>query len=98
MDAGSVLGGGGLVTLILAVGGGLKWWIGRQDAAKDPIPKDQAAVALSTSAVTLAQSMIGELRAEMIDLRTELAGVRGGARITESRLSAAEQTIQHHES
>src|SRR5690348_12092132 len=97
MDIGSVLGGGGLVTLILATGGGLKWWVGRQDAAKDPIPKDQAAVALSTSAVTLAQSLIGEIRAELIDVRTELSAVRGGARITESRLSAAESTIQHHE-
>lgn len=97
MDVGSVLGGGGLVTLILAIGGGVRWWVGRQDAAKDPIPKDQAAVALSTSAVTLAQAMIDDVRAEMSNLRNELAGVRGGARVTESRLSAAEQTIQHHE-
>jgi hypothetical protein len=98
MDMGSVLSGGGLVTLILAIGGGLKWWIGRQDAKKDPIPKDQAAVALSTSAVSLAHAMLDEVRAEMSNLRNELAGVRGGARITESRLSAAESTIAHHES
>ena len=97
MDIGSVFGGGGLVAIILGFGGAIKWWVGRQDAAKDPIPKDQAAVALSTSAVSLAQAMIDEVRAEMSNLRNELAGVRGGARITESRLTAAESTIQHHE-
>ena len=97
MDLGSAIGGSGIVTLILALGAGIKWWVGRNDAKKDPIPKDQAAVVLSTSAVSLAQAMIDEVRAEMSNLRNELAGVRGGARVTESRLTAAESTIQHHE-
>lgn len=98
MDVGSLIGGGGLVTLILAIGGGVKWWVGRQDKQKDPIPKDAAAVALSASAVEVSQAVLAQVRAEMSDLRTDLAGVRGKNRETESRLSAAEQTIQHHES
>lgn len=97
MDLGATLGGGGLVALILAIGGGIKWWVGRKDAQKDPIPKDQAAVALSASAVDVMRSVADQMRSEMSDLRTELAGVRGGARATESRLSAAEETIRHHE-
>lgn len=97
MDMASVIGGSGLVTVILAVGGGVKWWVGRLDSQKDPIPKDQAAVALSTSAVQLMQSVASELRAEVSELRTELAGVRGTNRVLETRVGAAEGTIQHHE-
>jgi len=97
MDLGSALGGSGLVTLILGIGAGVKWWVGRRDAAKDPIPKDRAAVALSASAVDLAQAMIDEVRAEMSMLRNELAGVRGTNRVLETRVGAAEGTIQHHE-
>lgn len=98
MDLGSALGGSGLVTLILGIGAGIKWWVGRLDNAKDPIPKDRAAVALSTSAVTLMQAVADEMRAEVSELRTELAGVRGTNRILETRVGAAESTIEHHES
>lgn len=98
MDLGATLGGGGLVALILAIGGGVKWWVGRKDSQKDPIPKDAAAVALSASAVDVMRAVADEMRAELSDVRNELAGVRGGARVTETRLSAAEETIRHHES
>jgi hypothetical protein len=97
MDIGSFFGGGGIVAVILALGGGVKWWVGRQDARKDPIPKDAAAVALSASAVEVMQTVTAEMRAEMSELRAELSGVRGANRATETRLTAAESTIQHHE-
>lgn len=98
MDIGSALGGSGLVGLILAIGGGLKWWVGRNDARQDPIPKDRAAVALSASAVEVMKAVTDEMRAEMSELRTELAGVRGTNRVLETRVGAAESTIAHHES
>lgn len=97
MDAGSVLGGGGLVTVILALGGGIKWWVGRSDAKKDPIPKDRAAVALSASAVELSQAVLAQVRSEMSELRDELAGERGRTRTLEGRVEVAEGTIAHHE-
>ena len=98
MDLGSVIGGGGLVTLILAVGGGVKWWVGRKDAQKDPIPKDQAAVALSASAVEVSQAVLTEVRAEMSEMRRELATERNYRHTLEKRVAAAEGTIEHHES
>jgi len=98
MDAGSALGGGGLISVILAIGAGLKWWIGRKDAQKDPIPKDAAAVALSASAVEVMQAVTSEMRAEMSDLRAEVSALRYADRAKEARLGAAESTIQHHES
>lgn len=76
MDIGAALGGGGIVAIILAVGGGIQWWVGRQDAKKDPIPKDQAAVALASSGVSLMQAVADELKAQMADLRHELTDLR----------------------
>ena len=90
MDAGSALGGGGLISLILAIGAGLKWWIGRKDAQKDPIPKDAAAVALAQSGVTLMQAVAK-------DLETRLTALSGSNQDLEKRVSAAEGTIAHHE-
>jgi len=90
MDAGSALGGGGLISLILAIGAGLKWWIGRKDAQKDPIPKDAAAVALAQSGVTLMQAVAR-------DLETRLTALSGSNQLLEQRVSAAEGTIAHHE-
>jgi len=98
MDLGSALGGSGLVTLILAIGGGLKWWVGRKDAQKDPLPKDAAAVALSASSVEVAHAVLNEVRAEMSEMRTELAGERSNRHGLEARVEAAESTIRHHES
>lgn len=97
MDVGSVIGGGGIVTLILAIGGGIKWYVGRQDAQKDPIPKDAAAVALSANAVEVANVVLGQVNAEMATMRAEMAGMRGTNRVLETRVAAAEETIQHHE-
>jgi len=98
MDIGSSLSGGGLVALILAIGGGLKWWIGRGDAKKDPIPKDQAAVALSATAVEVSQAVLTQVRSEMSEVRDELATERRNRHGLEERVAAAEGTIRHHES
>lgn len=97
MDVGSLIGGGGLVTLILAGGAAVKWWVGRLDSQKDPIPKDQAAMALSASAVELMQAVASEMRAEVGNLRVELSGARGKIGVLENRVSASEGTIEHHE-
>lgn len=98
MDLGSLIGGGGIVTLILAIGGGIKWWVGRMDARKDPIPKDQAAVALSASAVEVANAVLAQVRAEMAEVRAELATERRNRHGLEGRVGSAEETIRHHES
>jgi len=90
MDAGSALGGGGLISLILAIGAGLKWWIGRKDSLKDPIPKDAAAVALAQSGVTLMQAVAKDLEVRLTALSTSNQKL-------EQRVSAAEGTIEHHE-
>lgn len=94
MDIGSVLGGGGLVTVILAAGGGIKWWVGRQDARKDPIPKDQAAVALASSGVSLMQAVADELKAQMADLRHELTDLRSEQVSMRAHLGAAVRHIE----
>lgn len=97
MDVGSALGGSGLVSVILAIGAGIKWWVGRKDAKKDPIPKDAAAVALSASAVQVSQAVLTEVRAEMSEMRKELAGERSNRHSLEARVESAESTIRHHE-
>lgn len=97
MDLGSLIGGGGLVTAILTIGGTIKWWVGRQDAKKDPIPKDAAAVALSASAVQVSQAVLNEVRAEMSLMRGELAAERSNRTALEGRVESAEETIRHHE-
>jgi len=90
MDVGSLIGGGGLVTLILGTGAGVWRWVDRQDKKKDPIPKDAAAVALAQSGVTLMQAVAK-------DLETRLTALSGSNQLLEQRVSAAEGTIAHHE-
>ena len=48
-------------------------------------------MALSASAIEVSQVVLAQVRAEMSVLSSDLSSVRG-------RLSAAEATIQHHES
>lgn len=80
----------GLVALLGAVGSGYAWIKNRQDKAKDPIPKDSAAVALSASAVAVSQSVINDVVARMNEMS-------GRNKILENRITAAEGTIEHHE-
>ena len=94
MDIGAALGGGGIVAIILAVGGGIQWWVGRQDAKKDPIPKDQAAVALASSGVSLMQEVANELRAQMSDLRHEVTDLRSEQVRMRANLGAALDFIE----
>ena len=57
-----------LVTLLIAIGSGVGWWLRRRDGRKDPIPKESAAVALAESSVAIMKGVADELRA---DLATE---------------------------
>ena len=105
MDIGSLFGGGGLVALILATGGGIRWWVKRHDDKLDPIPKSEAAMALAQSGVALMQGVADELREEMSrvkadaasqgdTLRTEVDGLRGDVQHLRLTLTAAARYIE----
>lgn len=87
MDVGSFMGGSGIVGVILAIGGGIRWWVGRRDNLKDPIPKADAAAALNSQAVALMQSVAA-------DMEKRFSSLNGRNQLLENRVSAAEQTLE----
>lgn len=85
---------GGIVTLLGVVGSGIAWIYNRRDKAKDPIPKQSAAILLADQSVTIAQKMLGDLSADVTSVRREIADVKRDASHTKARLSATEHTLE----
>lgn len=101
MALGEILfGAGGGVTLILGAGKAVQWWVARRDAGKDPIPKQEAAVALADKGMGIMNELVDELREELRRereergvLRAEMMTMRQEHAVTIGRLSATEQSL-----
>lgn len=60
-----------LITLILAAGGGLRWWLTRRDS-KSPIPTATAEAALVAQLVGLSGDTLDDMRSDIKDQREQL--------------------------
>ena len=73
MDWGTVFGPGGLFGALVVAGGGLRWWMGRQDSKERQL--EERAKLLDDER----EKDVAELRDELADLRLKLAGAQAKA-------------------
>lgn len=75
-----------IVSLLLAVGSGIAWLVKRRDAAKDPIPKQAAELAL-------AEQALGIIRESRDALREDVNRLKGERDEHRTRLDAQQEQI-----
>lgn len=85
---------GALVSFIIAAASGIGWLIRRRDNAKDPIPKQSAAVALAGQSVTMMASVAAEIRGDLQGVRSELAEVKAESRLNARRVISLEESVE----
>lgn len=54
-----------VVTLVLALGSAIAWWVKRRDTKADPIPRSAAEVAMSRQALGIIQASAKRLEADV---------------------------------
>lgn len=85
---------GPVVGLLGAIGGGVAWLVRRRDQAKDPIPKESAAVALAQSGVSIMQGVADRLESRVIALEGEVVNLKGDVGRLTLTLGAAARYIE----
>ena len=85
---------GPVVGLLGAIGGGVAWLVRRRDQAKDPIPKESAAVALAQSGVSIMQGVADRLEARVIALEGEVVNLKSDVGRLTLTLGAAARYIE----
>lgn len=63
---------GAIVTLIMGGGGAVAWWVRRQDAKKDPVPRSTAEVALAKEALGIVEASRDALSEDVARLRADV--------------------------
>ena len=91
MDQGAVAA---LVTLILAIGGGIRWYVGRRDNRKDPVPKESAALAMADQSVTIMGGVLAKINEELSRVAAEAKEAKAEAKSALARVSSLEETVE----
>lgn len=83
-----------LVSALVTLGGGVAWYVRRRDTAKDPIPKQVAAVALADQSVSMMRDVANEVRSDMANLRAELVTLRKENERNATRMQSLEASVE----
>jgi hypothetical protein len=79
-----------LVPLVLAIGGGLSWFISRRDKNKDPLPKQQAELAIAQQALGIVTAAAEFSSAEARALRSRVTKLEGDRDEDRTRITRLE--------